>query len=627
MKSKNLLRHPLAIAIFSTTLTTAVSTSVMADQVIWSGDTSSYWTDPTNWVGGAVPTAADTAEISNGVTATVDTFKTSYNVGEVFIGAEGGAGRLEISGVGTPSSDTVGFDTDNFTMGSNQLAPNSVDAALIVSNAHVRSASGLSASQDDVDGDVNFTVEFNNSIFDTNDIRQAIYIKTGSTVDLTASFIFNDSVVNSNSSLEFGGDTRTNADCFDTHVTTNTNVGIYDSTFVILSDLELGEDVKFGRNCANSSITADTQAIIERSNITASYIELATYVGQLGDEGLGNTLNSNVDLTITDSTIELLGDLRMGDVSAAGDSALKVVSTTSLTLNNVVMNIDDEILLTDAYVHNYAEGEDRAIITLNDSSITTSGPIEISSDGSTDGTGKLTLDSLITLNHSTLSTTETIQIADLAPQIDRGFMVEGANDSYVGKLTAYNSAIDAEEVIVGSGPGVATLRLNQSYLSLTDVEDGQPDDAGFLEAHEGALTLSADSLLKIDAAGYTRASADNATSGSGLYGAIDAIQVTLAGTLQINAGDDMNDEGTFDIIRAERKDGVTLGDGAFTGIQGNFDNVIVKNLPFNAKATTSIVTETIDGKTYDIYRVEVGSMSFFSFAMMMVLGGMRRFRK
>ena len=171
------------------------------------------------------------------------------------------------------------------------------------------------------------------------------------------------------------------------------------------------------------------------------------------------------------------------------------------------------------------------------------------------------------------------------------------------------------------------MQLSKSFISLTDVLDSEDaTDANSLEANEAALQLNNNSTLIIDAHGYTRANADN-TGANNLYGAIDATQVKLDGTLQINVEGDLDEDAYFDIIRAVRDDSVTLGEGAFTGIQGDFDNIVFKNLPNNAKTSTEIVTETIDGVTYDIYRVNAGSMTYLSFLMMACMFVFRRVRQ
>jgi len=622
MKNNTLLRHPLATAIFIAS--SSLATNAIAEPIVWTGATSNDWSEGTNWVDDVPPTGTDDALVNNDGTVTVVDASAAAEVNDLTIGQNGSDGHFQI----LDNSITA----NKIVFGANEGKTGASNTSFSATNATITTTEKIQLVNDFVSGNSSFSLDFNNVVLDTKGLSHGLYTASGEISHFTSSIIFQDVTSTSTRALELGGDMRLESNAINTEAYVNNIIGIYDSNlFSEDSDLEIGSDVFIGRESVNNTLEVYTTAIIERSTLNFDYLEFGEYTGTLGwddESGQGNTLLNNVDATITDSIMNISSRVKIGDVFASGDSDTHIVGDVTVTLNNSVLNVEKEIELTDMGSRDEAMGEDRALLIANDSTINLGDHLLIASDGSFYSTGDTILDAKVSLNNSALNVGRLIQIADLARRFENENSIFGASNSLVGKLTAFNSTISAEQIVVGSYPGVATLRLDQSHLSVTDLLDSEdPTDAEILESTEGALTFSADSLLKIDFGGYTRASKDNAINGSNLYGAIDAIQVTLAGTLQLNAGDGMNDDGVFDIIRAEKVAGVTLGEGAFTGIQGNFDEVIVKNLPTFGTATTSIVTETIDGKTYDIYRVEVGSMSFFSFAFMMMLGGMRRFRK
>ncbi|PCJ39853.1 MAG: hypothetical protein COA99_09965 [Moraxellaceae bacterium] len=628
MKSNRFLRTPLAIAVFAAT-STLTSNAIADETVTWTGAVNNDWFTSDNW---DTSPAADTTQfvINNGDTVEIANASATgpVDVQTLDVGTTGD-GSIEINGVDIIGKE-INLGTDNDFGGSS-------NANLSIANSDVTLTGYIDHTTYDASGESNINISVVNDtprLLDVRAFETESYTEAGETASINVNITLHNVISNTVYGFELGGDARTKNDSIGSTSNTFSNIVITDSVFNVTpnssggrsADMEIGSDIKSAWDTVDNTVHSETLFTMERSEINLTYLEFGEYTGSLGDPTVNADVINKITATISDSQIVIDKRLVLGDVGARGDADTRVEGDIQVTFNNTNFEGSD-IEITDGRASGGATGIDKAALIINDSDIVVHENINIASDVSLQDASTLIVDGRVALDHSTLSVGGVIEIADLAERVENFLYVDNASSSITGKLTAANSVIDAEQAIVGSGPVDATLRLDQSYLSLTDVLDGTTEDADSLEANEGALMLSSNSLLKIDATGYTRASADNAIDGSSLYGAIDAVQVTLGGTLQINVGDNMDDDATFDIIRAVKDDSLTLGEGAFTGIRGDFDNVIVKNLPRRAEVTTEIVTETIDGVTYEIYRVHAGSMTYFSFALLTLMAGFRRFFK
>lgn len=625
MKSNRFLLHPLSAVVFAAT--SALSVTANAEPILWTGVTSNDWAEPTNWDTGNTPVAEDDVTIDNGDTVLLDGTLDSVQANYIKLGTTGD-GFLESQGTTIYAHE--------ITMGTGSDFGGATNSSFVIENADLYIEYLDHTTYDAVGhSEVQFSMSSDTTnTFDATSIDTGAYVRDGDAASLDVDLNFENLVVNTVYGLEIGGDIRTKNDGTGSRMSSVTNIVISDSDFNLTptnsggrsSDMEIGGDVKTGWDSINNTVHAETNLLVESSELEFTYLELGEYTGTLGDPTIGATVTNKVAATINDSQILLDKRLILGDVGASGDADTTVEEDVNLTLNNSTLEAET-IHLNDTYVRGAATGREYTAIVATNSELALSEYVEIATDIRAEDSGILDAKGTITLEGSSLSVAGPILISDVASKVENNQLVNPENQSVTGEMAAFNSVIDAEQVVVGSSIGNATLQLNQAYLSLSDIIDSEdPSDVNSLEANEGALTLSDSSTLVIDAYGYDRAD-ENAELSNGTYGAIDVMQVKLDGTLVINVEADLDEDSSFDIIRAVRDDSVVLGEGAFTGILGEFDNIVFNNLPNNAKTSTEIVTETIDGVTYDVYRVNAGSLGYLSFALVALMGFFRAFRK
>ncbi len=617
MTIKTLLPHPLVAAIFAAT--GALATSTIAAPVDWTGAVSSDWMEAGNWSSGLVPTNDVSVQIRNGDTVTLND-DGSANSLHLYVGYDGGDGHLISSG--SP------LKTDGITIGQNESVAGDINASLTVTDADINATNGIYLVNSLQAGDKNVSFSHTGGIINTSKIKHSADLATDETSSIVSQFTLQDVIVNTSSNENIlGGDVAVNWDATNAHGTVDTIINLSDVTWISNPklDLEIGSDMRTLGGVTNSSLAANAKMTVERSQINAAWLEFAEYTGTR-HESSGNTVTNKVDASFIDSSIYLDYRMILGDVGADGSSDNRVSGEVNVALINTDLDVRFDIQLTDIGVQEGARGEDRAYLTAMDSDIHIGRLLEIASYGYVDGTGTAILDAGVTLDNSQLTVDGIIQVADIASEVKGGSIVPGPSDSYTGSLVANSSVIAAQELAAGSVASSATLQLDNTYLSLSDVLDPEDQsDIDTLEAKEGALRLTDGSLLVMQVDGLTRADEFNAKGGTELYSAIDAVQASLDGKLQINVSDAIDEESSVDLIRVVKDDELTLGEDAFTGIKGDFDEVTFIGLADGMEATSEIVEETIDGTTYDIYRVNfAGSFSATLLGFMLLLVGYRR---
>lgn len=609
--------------IITAALATASVSAVLAAPVSWNGSESNNWFEANNWDGLLVPESDFAVQISNGDTV-------------VLSGSEAATAQhlyLGLEGEGHLVSDGTDLNATEITLAHIESQAINAKASVNIQNADVTAPQGINLLQAKLAGDKNTKFSHSNGVLNTSSFDHSGDLVAVERVALTSEVMLKDLVINTSSRENvLAGDVEIDSDSDGSVVTANSTIGLYDVTWTSNPklDLEIGSDISIDSSVVNSSLTATTNMIVERSTILADWLEFAEYTSTRSgwQETSGNNrVDNQVTAVFKDSDIDLNFRMIMGDVGVDNEGDI-VKGLADVTFINSTVDVRFDIQLTDIRVEK-GRGEDRAFLTADNSEIRIGELLEIASYGSIYEDAAGILEAGVTLKNSVLAVNDIIQIADVDRELGGRYFFLNGDDSVSGALNAESSVITAQRIVSGSAGTQGVLALKNSYVSLSDTEDLEnAGDFNLLETSEGALTLLAGNTLVMEVNGRDRANSNNARNGAELYSAIDAVQVTLGGTLEVNLAEGLGKEDAkIDLIRVAKINGIELGEGAFNGIQGNFDNVVINGLPKKSEATTSIEQEVINGTTYDVYRVTVaGAWSFYVFAMMFAMAGFLRKR-
>lgn len=620
MKKPIFLRAPLAAAI----LVSATSAAIAAPTA-WNGSVSDNWFDANNWDDLLVPVAGLAVQISNG-----DTVQLSGNQS-----AETQHLYLGLEGEGHLVSNGTDLNAAEITLAYIESQATDAKASVNVQNADVNAPQGINLMKASHEGDKTISFKHSNGTLNTEEFDHRGDFSGVAAANLSSELELRNVVVNTSSRENIiAGDIDIDSGSKNSVVNAEANIGLYDVTWTSQPklDLEVGSDIRIDSSVEDSSLTSKVNMIVERSTIVADWLEFAEYTSSRSgwnEVSRNNQVDNQVKAVFRDSDIDLNFRLIMGDVGAyAENSVVKGLADVSFINSSVDVRFD--IQLTDIDVENGARGEDRAFLRVDNSEIRVGDLVEIASYGSIEEQAAGLLEAGVYLKDSLLAVNEIIQVADVDSELaGRGFVLNG-DDSVSGELNAQSSLITAQTLVAGSAGTQGVVSLKNSFLSLSDTQDADNSgDFNALDKEEGALTLLDGNKLVMFVDGRDRASADNARKGSGLYAAIDAVQVTLDGTLEVNLAENLGKkEAIIDLIRVEKQSGIELGEGAFNGIQGNFDSVVINGVPKKGEATTEIVQETVDGTEYDVYRLTVaGAFSHYAIAFMLLLAGLTRTRR
>lgn len=621
MKKPTFFSKPLITAIIAA----ASISTVHAAPTSWNGSISDNWFEPQNWDNLLVPTSEYAIQISNGDTVLL-TGNSGANTQHLYLGLEG-EGHLV--------SEGTDLNAGQITFAHNESQAINSAASLVVNNADINSPDGINLLKAKLAGNKTVSFSHSNGTLNTSSFDHRGDLVAVDEAVLDSSLMLRNVVVNTtNRENILAGDVEIDSGSDGSVISVTSNIGLYDVTWTSNPklDLEIGSDISTDSSVVNSSLTSTTNMIVERSTILADWLEFAEYTSTRSgwqEVSGNNSIDNAVSAIFTDSDIDLNYRMIMGDVGAdnLGDVVKGLVDVTFV---NSTLDVRFDIQLTDIRVENGARGEDRAFLTAVNSEIRIGDLLEIASYGSIYPEATGILEAGVTLKNSLLQVNDVIQIADVDQELGGNNFVLGADDSVSAELKAESSLITAQRVASGSEGSQGLLSLKNSYLSLTDTDDeDNAADFNLLEASEGVLKLMNGSKLVMSIDGNTRGNANNARNGSELYSAIDALQVTLNGELEVNLAENLgNEDAEFDLIRVAKLSGIELAEDAFNGIQGDFDKVIINGLADKAEATTAIVQETIDGTEYDVYRVTVaGSLSFYAAGFLLMFAGLFRTRK
>lgn len=620
MKKATFSPNPLIAAILAVS-----SAAAFSAPTAWNGSVSNDWFNALNWDDLLVPSADYSVQISNGDTVLING-PTAANTQHLYVGLEG-EGHLV--------SDGADLNTTEITMAHIESQATDAKASVNVQNADINAPQGINLMKAKMVGDKTISFKHSNGTLNIEEFdHQADFVNVAQ-ANLSSELELSNVVVNTTDRENIlAGDIDIERGSNGTVVNAEANIGLYDVTWTSQAklDLEIGSDIHVAPGVENSTLNSSVDMIVERSTILADWLEFAEYTSARSysdDMSRNNNVDNQVKAVFRDSDVDLNFRLIMGDVGAYAENSV-VKGLADVTFINSTLDVRFDIQLTDINVDKGSRGEDRAFFTAENSEIRVGDLVEIASYGSIEADSTGILEAGVTLKNSLLAVNEDIQIADVDSELSHDSLVLGADDKVSGKLIAESSLITAQQVVAGSAGTQGLLSLKNSFLSLTDTQDADNSgDFNLLEANEGVLKLLPGNKLVMSAEGRDRASASNARGSSQLYAAIDALQVTLDGTLEVNFAEGLGKkDAVIDLIRVEKKAGIELAEGAFNGIQGDFDQVIFNGLPKKAKATTSIEQQTIDGTEYDVYRVTVaGAWSFYAFALMFAMAGLLRARR
>jgi len=620
MKKPKISPNPLIAAILALGSATALSAPTA-----WNGSVSNDWFVAKNWDDLLVPSADYSVQISNGDTVIVNG-PIAANTQHLYIGLEG-EGHLV--------SDGTDLNTTEITLAHIESQATDAKASVNVQNADINAPLGINLMKAKMAGAKTISFKHSNGSLNIEEFdHQADFVNVAQ-ANLSSELVLSNVVVNTTDRENIlAGDIDIERGSNGTVVNAEANIGLYDVTWTSQPklDLEIGSDIHIAPGVESSTLNSKVDMIVERSTILADWLEFAEYTSARSysdDMSSNNNVDNQVKAVFRDSDVDLNFRLIMGDVGAYAENSV-VKGLADVTFINSTLDVRFDIQLTDINVDKGSRGEDRAFFTAENSEIRVGDLVEIASYGSIEADSTGILEAGVSLKNSLLAVNEDIQIADVDSELSHDSLVLGVDDKVSGELNAESSLITAQQVVAGSAGTQGLLSLKNSFLSLTDTQDADSSgDFNLLEANEGALKLLPGNKLVMSAEGRDRASASNARGSSQLYAAIDALQVTLDGTLEVNFAEGLGKkDAVIDLIRVEKKTGIELADGAFNGIQGDFDQVIFNGLPKKAKATTSIEQQTIDGTEYDVYRVTVaGAWSFYAFALMFAMAGLLRARR
>lgn len=622
MKKPTFLRAPLAAAV----LASASAVSVAAPTA-WNGSVSNNWFELKNWDDNLVPTSAFAVQISNGDTVQLSGSQPAETQ-HLYLGLEG-EGHL--------TSNGTDLNATEITLAYIESQAVNASASVNVENADITAPQGINLMKATHAGDKTVSFKHSNGILNAEEFDHQADFENVIQANLNTELELRNVVVNTSTRENIlAGDIDVESGSDGSAITANATIGLYDVTWTSQPklDLEIGSDIHVAPGVKNSSLTSRVDMTVERSTIKGDWLEFAEYTSSRkgwgdADASKNNQVDNQVKAVFRDSDVDLNFRMIMGDVGAYAENSV-VKGLADVSFINSTLDVRFDIQLTDIRVEDNSRGEDRAFLRADNSEIRVGDLVEIASYGSIFAKGAGVLEAGVHLKDSLLAVNEIIQVADVDRELAHDGFVLNGDDSVSGELIAESSLVTAQTLVAGSAGTRGVVSLKNSYLSLTDTQDADNSgDFNLLDKKEGVLKLMDGNKLVMHVDGRQRATAENARKGTGLYSAIDALQVTLDGTLEINLADNLGKkEAVIDLIRVEKKSGIELGEDAFNGIKGNFDSVVINGLPKKGKATYAIEQETVNGTNYDVYRVKVaGALHYYGFAFLLVMAGILRQRK
>lgn len=621
MKKPVFLRAPLAAAILA-----SASAIAVAAPTAWNGSVSNNWFELKNWDDNLVPTNNFAVQISNGDTVQLSGDQPAETK-HLYLGLEGEGHLL---------SNGTDLNATEITLAYIESQATNAKASVNVQNADITAPEGINLMKATHTGDKTVSFKHSNGTLNAEEFDHQADLVNVPQANLNTELELRNVVVNTSTRENIlAGDIDVERGSNGSVVNAEAKIGLYDVTWTSQPklDLEIGSDIHIAPGVENSTINSKVDMTVERSKIVGDWLEFAEYTSARNysdDMSRNNNIDNQVKAVFRDSDIDLNFRLIMGDVGAYAENSV-VKGLADVSFINSTLDVRFDIQLTDIRVEDNSRGEDRAFLRADNSEIRVGDLVEIASYGSILEKGSAVLEAGVYLKDSLLAVNETIQVADVEHELASGrYFFLNADDSLSGELIAESSLITAQTLVAGSAGTRGVVSLKNSYLSLTDTQDADNSgDFNSLDKEEGVLKLLDGNKLVMYVDGRERATASNARNGEGLYSAIDALQVTLDGTLEVNLADNLGKkEAIIDLIRVEKKTGIELGEEAFNGIQGNFDKVVINGLPKKGEATYAIEQETVDGTTYDVYRLKVGgAFSYYAFAFLLVMAGLMRGRK